>query len=187
MELGDALSLSTSNFVSVLEHVSARDLALATPCEEWSVAQLVWHVARASDMSVLLVEGGSRDDAIQVMRTPAAPEVIAECRRALAAQMVSLAGADLEQIAHHPIGDVTVRQLYDFRIMDLTVHAWDLARAIGADEHLPPDLVDHVYGFLTPLEPFIGEIGIFGAGPSGSLAQGASAQAKMLDLSGRRP
>jgi hypothetical protein len=37
------------------------------------------------------------------------------------------------------------------------------------------------------MEPFIAQIGIFGSGPTGTLDADASAQAKLLDLSGRRP
>jgi hypothetical protein len=57
--------------------------------------------------------------------------------------------------------------MFDFRIMDVTLHAWDLARAIGADEQIQDELVEHVYGVLAPMESFIAQTGIFGAGPSG--------------------
>jgi uncharacterized protein (TIGR03086 family) len=97
------------------------------------------------------------------------------------------AAEDLEQIVHHPMGDVTVRQLYDFRIMDLTLHAWDLARAIGVSEVLPDGLVTHVYEMLSPLAEVVGQIGIFGTGPSQELDDQASTQVRLLDLWGRRP
>jgi uncharacterized protein (TIGR03086 family) len=187
VELNDALNLASAQFESVLNQVTESELALATPCEKWSVEQLVWHVARGSLMTVRLVDGCSQAEAKDIMRSPVQPEVVDECRRALAAQMVALNGADLEQTAHHPIGDVTVGQLYDFRIMDVTLHTWDLARALGADEQLAPELVAHTYGVLSPMEPFIGQIGIFGAGPSGTLDGDADLQATLLDLSGRRP
>jgi uncharacterized protein (TIGR03086 family) len=187
VELVQALTLSTENFETLLDRVSEEELALTTPCDKWSVAELIWHVARGSDMTVLLVNGGTRDEAKELMRTKVKPPVILECRRALPAQLASLTGADLDETAHHPVGDVTVRQLFDFRIMDVTLHTWDLARAIGADEQVPDELVEHVYGVLAPMEPFIAQIGIFGSGPTGTLDADASAQAKLLDLSGRRP
>jgi hypothetical protein len=71
--------------------------------------------------------------------------------------------------------------------MDLTLHAWDLARAIGASEELPDVLVTHVYGRLLPLKEVIGQIGIFGLGPSRDLNDDAPTQLKLLDLTGRRP
>jgi uncharacterized protein (TIGR03086 family) len=183
----EALTLSGENFETLLDQVDEGDLTLETPCDQWSVAELIWHVARGSDMSVLLVNGGSQDEAKELMRTKRGPDVVSKCRRAMRAQFAALSGADPDAIAHHPIGDVTVRQLIDFRILDLTLHSWDLARAIGADDVIPGELVEHAYGVLSPLEPFIATIGIFGSGPSGSLDDDASTQTKLLDLSGRRP
>jgi hypothetical protein len=69
--------------------------------------------------------------------------------------------------------------------MDLTLHGWDLARALGADEEIPASLVTYVYEMLLPLEPVIDQIGIFGTGPSRSLEDSATMQHKLLDHSGR--
>ena len=188
MELSDALSLSTEHFRSVLAKVGDDDLALATPCEKWSVAELIWHVARGSDMSRVLLDGGSKAQAIEMFKLPVPPDLLTECLRSLDVQSSAFrAAGDLGQIVHHPLGDVTVRQLFDFRIMDLTLHAWDLARAIGANEVLPDELVTHVYEMLSPLAEVVGQIGIFGTGPSQELDDQASSQQRLLDLSGRRP
>jgi hypothetical protein len=40
---------------------------------------------------------------------------------------------------------------------------------------------------LQPMVPFIGEIGAFGTGPSGTVAEDAPLQLRLLDLTGRRP
>ncbi len=188
MDLNDTLSLSNDHFRSVLAEVREDELALATPCEKWSVAELIWHVARGSDMSLVLLDGGSKAQATEMFKLPVPPDLLIECRRSLDVQSSAFGAAeDLEQIVHHPMGDVTVRQLYDFRIMDLTLHAWDLARAIGADEVLPDELVAYVYEMLSPLAEVVGQIGIFGTGPSLELNDQASSQQRLLDLSGRRP
>ena len=47
----------------------------------------------------------------------------------------------MARLAHHPAGERTGAQLLEMRVLDVTVHTWDLARAIGADESLDPDLV----------------------------------------------
>jgi uncharacterized protein (TIGR03086 family) len=182
------LALSTTNFLAVLDLVTEDQLALPTPCESWSVADLIWHVARASDMTVILIGGASMQEATDLFKIPVPADVIAQCRRALREQTTACAGAsDPDLIVHHPMGDVPVHQLFDFRIMDLTLHVWDLARAIDANEELPDALVTHVYGRLLPLKEVIGQIGIFGLGPSGDLDGDATTQLKLLDLTGRRP
>jgi uncharacterized protein (TIGR03086 family) len=184
----EALARSTQNFESLLSSVSESLLFLPTPCENWSVTELVWHVARASDMSVLLLDGGTKDEAVKLFEVVSPPNVLEECRRALDAQLTRFAKAnDLDAVTHHPMGDVTVAQLFDFRIVDLTVHFWDLAQAVGANDQIPDALVDYAYARLQPLGDVIGRTGIFGEGPSNTLDDDAATQLKLLDLTGRRP
>jgi uncharacterized protein (TIGR03086 family) len=184
----ETLALSTENFESLLSQVSNSDLTLPTPCEGWSVSELVWHVARASDMTVLLLNDATRDDAVKLFDVTAPPNVLEECQRAIDEELTSFANAsDLEVMTHHPMGDVTVAQLFDFRILDLTIHFWDLARAVGADEIIPDALVTYVYATVLPMEEIIGQVGIFGEGPSHSIGSDAPSQVKLLDLLGRRP
>lgn len=188
MELIEALALSTINFLSLEADIGPDEMSLPTPCEDWNVSDLLWHVARASEMAVALLNGASQSEASQLFDAEVPSDLIEECHRALNAQLLAMEKAtDLDQIVHHPIGDIPVRQLIDFRITDLTLHAWDLARALGVDEDLPDQLVEHVYGVLQPMETFIGETGVFGAGPSAELGPDASAQDRLLDLAGRRP
>jgi uncharacterized protein (TIGR03086 family) len=187
MDLQQTVSLGSENFSRVLDDVADSDLARETPCDAWSVNDLIWHVARGCDMSVLLLSGASKAEASQLFAVAAPSDVVGQCRRALVEQLNAFeADRDLEQIVHHPMGDVPVRQLFDFRIVDLTVHSWDLSRALGVDEAIPEELVAHGLAMLEPLEGIIGQIGVFGAGPSGSLDLAASPQSRLLDLSGRR-
>src|ERR1700689_4698798 len=156
------LALSAPNFLSVFDQVTDDELTLPTPCESWSVADLIWHVARASDMTVLLLDGASREEATDLFKVEVPPDVLEQCRRALSEQASAFVNAsDTELIVHHPMGDIPVHQLFDFRIMDLTLHAWDLARAIDESEELPDVLVTHVYARLFPLKDVLGQIGIF--------------------------
>jgi uncharacterized protein (TIGR03083 family) len=167
----ETLALSTENFESLLSQVSNSDLTLPTPCEGWSVSELVWHVARASDMTVLLLNDATRDDAVKLFDVTAPPNVLEECQRAIDEELTSFANAsDLEVMTHH-----------------LTIHVWDLARAVGADEIIPDALVTYVYATVLPMEEIIGQVGIFGEGPSHSIGSDAPSQVKLLDLLGRRP
>lgn len=188
MEPVEALNASTSYFLSVLGQVREHQLTYATPCEDWDVAQLLGHVARGSDMAVALVKGATHAQAVAAFDSGATGGSDDDCRRALLEQRDALgAVADLGEIVHHPMGDIPVRQLFDFRVGDLTLHGWDLAKALGVDQTMPDVLVDHVYGALSPLEALIADIGVFGQGPSGTVGSDAPTQVKLLDLTGRRP
>ena len=93
----------------------------------------------------------------------------------------------LDQIVHHPAFDMPATQMLEFRIGDMLLHAWDLARAIGADEQLDVELVAHVYEGLLPLAEALPANGAFGAGRSADITDDAPLQQRLLDLTGRRP
>jgi hypothetical protein len=50
-----------------------------------------------------------------------------------------------------------------------------------------PEVVAVVATNIEPMRPFIGQVGMFGEGPSGTLDDNADAQTALLDLMGRRP
>lgn len=85
------------------------------------------------------------------------------------------------------MGDLPGAEILGFRIGDLTVHAWDLARALGVDEALDAALVALVWERLEPMAPVLGSIGVFGEGQSGQVGADAPVQARVLDAMGRRP
>ena len=188
MEPLDALDLATSTFVDVLTQVADAQLHLPTPCAEWDVAALVEHVTMGSEMAIALIDGASQDEAMAFLdREFGGDDPIQSCRAAIGAQAVRLRTVtDWDAVVHHPVGDVPATQLLGFRTGDLTLHAWDLATAIGTDARLPADLAAVVYESMKPMEPFIGQIGLFGEGPSGELGDDADVAQRLLDLTGRR-
>ena len=106
----------------------------------------------------------------------------------LRAQAMAFADpAVLDRVVQHPAMDMPGSQLLGFRVGDLLVHSWDLARAIGADETLDPEIVAVVAQNIEPMRPFIGQIGMFGDGPSADADPDADPQSALLDLMGRRP
>ena len=184
----DALDLASSVFLDVLVQVDDARLGLSTPCDDWDVADLIDHVTMGDEMAVALLDGATREEAMAFLdREFAGEDAVSSCRASVGAQMVRMrAVTDWEGIVHHPVGDVPAAQLVGFRSGDLTLHAWDLATAIGVDARLPGELVAVVYENMAPMEPFIGQIGLFGQGPSGSVDEGADLELRLLDLTGRR-
>ena len=73
------------------------------------------------------------------------------------------------------------------RVFDMTIHAWDLATAIGADATLNPKLVEMLWQQWSPRAGEIAGFGILGDGPSGTVREDAPLQTRLLDLLGRRP
>lgn len=71
-----------------------------------------------------------------------------------------------------------------YRAADCTIHAWDLARAIGGDESLDEDLVRRLWAIM---EAFLAAGGQMGPGQSGTVDERHPLQIRLLDAAGRRP
>ena len=89
----------------------------------------------------------------------------------------------LTRTVHHPIGDRDGAQLLAMRVVDLTVHAWDLARALGADDTLDADSTEFALAHVEVIDAGR-EHGSFAA-PAGAPPREASAQTRLLHLTGR--
>ncbi|WP_188941425.1 TIGR03086 family metal-binding protein [Nakamurella endophytica] len=68
--------------------------------------------------------------------------------------------------------------------LDLAVHAWDLARAIGATEDMPNDLVSEVLDLARRIVPRYADAGIFAAALD--VASCTDDLTELLALTGRR-
>lgn len=169
--------------------IAADQWDLATPCSNWTVRDLVVHLVEGSAMAVSLLEGATAQEAHAGFGVAHGPDLPVELAAALAAELTAFARPDaFDTTVHHPsAGDVPGAVLFQFRTGDYLLHSWDIARAMGADEDLPENLVSTVWESLQPMVPFIGTIGVFGTGPSGDVADDAPLQRRLLDLSGRRP
>jgi uncharacterized protein (TIGR03086 family) len=84
-----------------------------------------------------------------------------------------------------PVGRMPAGQIIgQFVTMDLLVHTWDLARAVGADEHLDEDSVRRAYEGVKPMDAMIRQPNVFG--PKLEPPPGANLQTELLYFLGRR-
>ncbi|MFF8289859.1 TIGR03086 family metal-binding protein [Streptomyces sp. NPDC016309] len=157
-----------------------------TPCTDWSVRDLVNHLTVEQLWVAPLVrerrtseEVGDAfagdvlgDDPIAVWDRAAA-----ESRAAFLEQ-----GA-MDRTVHLSFGPTPVPAYCSQMVSDLVVHAWDLSRAIGADERLPRDLVDFAVREVTPYADSLSGTGLFAA-PVKAPAD-ADEQTKLLAMVGR--
>ncbi len=189
MEPFEALDRATAEAGRRVRQVTTDQWDLPTPCGDWTVRDLVNHLVRGNTMSVMLLDGASRDE-IMAMFRPAelGEDLVAGYAETEAAQNAAFrAEGALDQTVHHPMGDIPATLLLQFRTGDAALHAWDLARAIGADEELDGELVQALYEGFLPMAPMMAGSGAFGEGASGTVGDEAPVQTKMLDLAGRRP
>jgi len=185
----DLLEQATAAFAGRLAAVTSDQWDQPSSCDGWTVRDLVGHVLGGNAMTVALLHGASADEAMVFLAgLPVDDDAIAQFAANAAAQLDAFrADGASERICHHPMGDMPGAQVAGFRIGDLTLHTWDLAHSTGGDETLPAPLVERVWADLQPMAPMIGSIGLFGDGPTGTVADDAPLQTRLLDLAGRRP
>ncbi len=188
MEAIDALKTANAEFEARLRSVASDQWALPTPCDEWNVEALVNHVLLGTRMTVQVLDGMPREEVIAQLNDDlvTGQDPIASFVE-LADQMVErFSGPQgLEGIVAHPAGDFPRSMFIGFRVADGAAHAWDLATAIDGDTSLDADMVQWAWDDTQPQREMLTAAGMFGEGPSGSVADDAPRQDRYLDLLGR--
>jgi uncharacterized protein (TIGR03086 family) len=184
----DLLGQAGDGFAHRLERVRPHQWTLPTPCTEWDIRALVNHVVGANRRYTMLLHGAPADEVdatrhLDHLGGDAVASFVATARELNSAFREP--GA-LARTATHPAGARTGAQLLGMRVLDVAVHTWDLARAIGADESLDPDVVAFS---LTMQNVFDSgrQRGVFAQPPGNGTRASDTAQARLLHLSGRRP
>jgi uncharacterized protein (TIGR03086 family) len=177
---------ASDHFGSLVHRVRDDQWASATPCTEWDVRALVNHVAVEDLWVPPLMEGktiaevGDAFDGDQL-----GDDRTAAWDRAVAAAQASFSSPGAMERSVHLSSGVSTADEYAFQMTaDHTIHAWDLARAIGADERLDAELVDFVTERLLP------QIQAWRAGGAFvdpvPVTDDADAQTRLLAETGRR-
>jgi uncharacterized protein (TIGR03086 family) len=154
--------------------------AAQTPCDEWKARDLVAHVVEGHRGVIAAVRGGES-------KPMSADE---DPRRAWeeASRTIDEITGDPETLAKEidgPTGKMPAGQVIgQFVTMDLLVHTWDLARAVGANERLDEDSVRRAYEALKPMDDVIRQPYVFG--PKLDPPAGADLQTEFLYFLGRR-
>jgi uncharacterized protein (TIGR03086 family) len=159
-----------------------------TPCAAWSVRDLVNHLVSEQLWVPSLVRDGCMIEEVgdtfegDLLGTDPAASWDTAAR---SAREAFAAPGALERTVHLSYGDTPATAYCAQMVADLVVHAWDLSRAIGADERLPGELVRFAVEEITPYAGELEKSGLFGA-PVEPPAR-ADAQTRLLCLLGRRP
>ncbi|AOS63437.1 TIGR03086 family metal-binding protein [Actinoalloteichus hymeniacidonis] len=187
MDQQDARRRAIAEFDRRVRAVPADRWDAPTPCSEWTVRDLVAHLVVEQLWVPPLLSGatidevGDRFDGDQLGSEP-----VAVWSRAIAAadDAWSAPGA-MDGMVHTGAGIIPAREYGWQMIDDMTVHAWDLAVGIGADESLDPELVAAVHADIRPHIDDWRQAGLLA--PAVPAPRGAGEQETMLAWLGRRP
>lgn len=180
------LERAVSYALGCLQLVSRDSLARVTPCPEWDLAALLWHLDDALVAMLETVTGGRVElpeaggalppaaDPVDALRSHAR-ELVGACSRAERVRpAVAIAGLTVSTALVATTGAIEV-----------AVHGWDVAQACGRHRPLPPvlatDLLEIVPLFVTDAD----RPGRFAAAVE--LPRGASPADRLIAFLGRNP
>lgn len=152
----------------------------------WDVRALVHHIVVEERWAPPLFAGltieevGGLVDGDQLV-----PDPITAVRDAAGAALdtVREPGA-MARPVHLSFGDFPGEEYARQLAADHLVHAWDLARALGVDDHLDPDAVQTVLEWFGTIEDTYRAMGVIG--PRATVAGDADPQAHLLARFGRQ-
>ncbi|MFE0690162.1 TIGR03086 family metal-binding protein [Streptomyces xiamenensis] len=187
MRLTEAYERALAGFDRRVRLVGAGQWDAPTPCAQWSVRDLVNHVTGEQLWAPHLLRGetltevGDRYDGDVLGDDP-----VAVWERAAREARTAFTGPGALDAPVHTSGGLTPAENYARQMtLDLTVHAWDLARGTDTDDRLDEEVAEMVF---TYVEPQIGGwqgFGIFD--PPVEVAPDAPVQERLVALLGRDP
>jgi uncharacterized protein (TIGR03086 family) len=181
-----ALDLAGLSLERRLSAVQDDQLEKPSSCSGWSVYDLINHVNGGGHRYLLLMQGAPAER-LAATRTqdhvrPNPLEAYRRWQRPLTAEFAE-PGA-LGRIVHHPVGDRSGLDLLRMRTLDLTLHAWDVARSTRLDETLDPELSEYLLSHCMHLVEELRGHGLYAA--AGEAHQGPiSPQHHVLRQTGR--
>lgn len=155
---------AVATWVGTLASIPADGWNRPTPCEGWSVRDLVNHVTGEELWTVPLLDGatiaevGDRFDGDVLGEHPDTVSHDA----AHAASDAVLARLTDELRVHLSYGDESADEYVHQLAADHLIHAWDLAAATGLDRELDPVLVAEVASWFTDREAMYRSGGVIG-------------------------
>jgi uncharacterized protein (TIGR03086 family) len=180
-EMTDRFEMVAAGFDQRVQAVPPEKWSAPSPCEDWTARDVVGHVVRNYRSMAAEATGGEAqpmgEDEDPVQAWSDAYGRLSELAKDPAA---------LAQPVRGPGGPTPLEQAMGNLIsMDTHVHTWDLARAVGGDERLDPDVVRFSRQMLEPMDDMLRRPGVFG--PKLDPPAGADEQTQLLYFLGRRP
>jgi uncharacterized protein (TIGR03086 family) len=158
----------------------------ATPCTDWSVRDLVNHVASEQMWAPHLLRGetmeqvGDRYDGDVLGSDPGTTWDEAAAGALEAWRTLAREGLEV----HTSAGMMPVEEYAEQMHLDLVVHGWDLARGAGLDTRISDEAARHVLAYAEPRADAFSGSGIFA--PPVPVESDAPAD-RILGLLGRDP
>lgn len=168
-----------------LHQVASDQWDMPTPCSDWTVRDLAYHVIDEQRWAPPLLGGTSLEEAGEIVAAMANTDPVGEWDEASGkAREAFAAPGALDQDVSLSRGATPAIQYLTEMIMDSCVHAWDLGAAIGVQPEQPEELLQFVFdtaltwGDLSALQVFAEAVDV---------PDGASLMDRLVGYTGRDP
>ena len=185
MEQFELHAKAAEEFGARIEQIRDEQWTSPTPCAEWDVHELVRHVVYGNLWVPPLVEGLTIEqvgDRFEGAILGDDPKAAWERSAAAAVAAFNQPGA-MERTVHISMGPTPCSEYCAQRTEDLLIHAWDLARGLGANDDLPEELLRPVHERIKQYEDVYRQFGALG--PKVDPPDGADYQTQVLAVYGR--
>ncbi|MCS5733062.1 TIGR03086 family metal-binding protein [Herbiconiux daphne] len=154
-----------------------------TPDTDWNVADLVRHVIEEQQWVPWLLSGLSPRQARSRLRPLDDADLQHEWHLFSLAATTAWHDAAPDSLVTLSYDTVPVLDYLKEQVSDVTIHAWDLARAVGAEESIDDELVAAVWTVFEPQKETLEASGLF-ASPV-PVPDDAPLLSRLLALTGR--
>ncbi|MFB8105034.1 MULTISPECIES: TIGR03086 family metal-binding protein [Streptomyces] len=181
-KISELLEAAAGRALPVVRGIDDGQLGLRTPCAEYDVRALVNHLFQV----VVNFQALAAREEVDFSQEP--EFVTGGWRTGFGVETARLVAAwDAPGAEEGTTGQMGLpaRTVGLMVLGDLTVHAWDLARATGAEFVPDPDVVEEVGPGLAALAPQAREMKVFGE--PFPVGEGATAFERVLAVTGRDP
>lgn len=183
MDATTALDRTDAIMTDLIANLSSDDRERSTPCDQWTVHDLLAHMCSGGHMVAggLQGEAPPADAADHLADGPAAGWVGTVAHMRAAATPEALAATH-----QMPFGEVPGEMAMSVIVADQATHAWDLARATGQDLAMDDELAGWALDVWRQVVPAEGRTGD-GFAPAVEVPESAPAIDRLVGYTGRRP
>lgn len=139
---GEQLAQVVPILAGLVGQVTPADLRLSTPCDSWTIRDLLNHLVGGAEMYAGALQGGPVGDI-----SGRQADVVGDDPAGAFGRGVEVFGAatqapgSMERVLPLPFGTMTGETFLRFVAFDLLVHTWDLSRTLDTDVEAPDELV----------------------------------------------
>ena len=169
------MTRATERTAGLVRAVRQEQLGFSTPCAKFDVKDLINHLEWVAEMFESLAHKGAR-----VEQGPYTGDFPERAERTLAAWSRPGAWEGTSPTMELPM--TTLAHMY---LVDMVVHGWDLARAIGQEYEPDPDAVSRALHFTEQMVEMGRQRGAFG--PPLAVPDDAPPFDRLLGVIGRDP